>query len=340
MKLAQLTKILDILPIEDADKIELAKVLDFDVVVQKNTHNVGDTVLFISPDTLIPKKFLDLSCETDEKIRLKTIKMKGKYSAGLIIPLKKIKDIVNLDEINNGEDIGHLIGVEKYEKPISSQLNGEALGNFPTYIVNKTDEENYLSNPDIFSELKEQRFSGKEIVSTIKCDGTSVTFLTDGEIFHVCSRNFILKENETNVYWGIAKKHKIKDIIISSGKNLAIQGEICGPSIQKNPMDLKEIDIFVFLIKDLDNKKWFSWDEIVDFCKKNNLNTVKEIERFSVDELPEKNLLQKKANDLKYDSGKMAEGFVLRTVEPTYSNVLQKSWWSVKVLSQPYDLKN
>jgi hypothetical protein len=46
------------------------------------------------------------------------------------------------------------------------------------------------------------------------------------------------------------------------------------------------------------------------------------------------------ANEAKYDNGRTnAEGLVIRSVVPIKSEVLQKSWWSLKVMNQPYDMK-
>lgn len=341
--LAQVVKIQSIEPIQDADKIEKAKVLAWQAVVRKGLHKEGDLVAFIFPDTLIPKRLLDESADSNEKIRLKTVKMKGQYSAGLIVPLSAISNF-DPESAFEGQDLTSILEIEKYEKPVPAQISGETIGNFPTSLVCKTDEDNYRSNPEAIEELNEERFDGQEIVGTIKIDGSSATFLTDpqsGE-FKVCSRNFILKENAKNSFWKAATKYEIEKAIRSSGKNLAIQGELCGNGIQGNPLALSDIEIRVFLIKNLDSRTWLSWDEVKSFCQENGIPTVPEIFRIKKDELRE-NLadLQQKVNSLRYsESNKVAEGVVLRTVTPIYSNVLQKWWWSLKIISEPYDLKN
>jgi ATP-dependent RNA circularization protein (DNA/RNA ligase family) len=149
----------------------------------------------------------------------------------------------------------------------------------------------------------------------------------------------MLKEDENNSFWKVAKQYHIEEIIRQSGKNLAIQGELAGPGINGNNLSLKDLSLFVFLIRDLDQNKWLSWDELVDFCSKTNyLQPVEELRRMKASEL-DFNKLQDLADNLRYPGNKPAEGLVVRPVVPVYSNTLQKSWISLKVISQPYAKK-
>jgi len=343
MKLTEVTKILDLQPIEGADRIERAKVLGWYVVVRKGLHKVGDTVIFVFPDTLIPKKYLDESYTGDEKVRLKTVRMKGQYSAGLILPLSVLgwKALVPTE----GSDVSTFLNIEKWEAPISAQLSGIALGGFPS-IVSKTDEDNYRSNPDAIKELQEDRFKGQEFYATVKCDGSSATYILDPneDRFRVCSRNLELKENDSNTHWKMAKKYNLENILRSLTRHLAIQGEICGEGIQGNPMKLVGQHLFVFLIKDLDTNTWLSWDETIKLCDNNDIPHVWELyPRFTVENMPSLEELQNISNNTKYTTadgkGVDAEGIIVRPVNPIPSNVLGKSWWSVKFISEPYDMK-
>jgi RNA ligase (TIGR02306 family) len=336
MKLTEICQIEKLEPIDGADLIERATVKGWSCVVKKGFHKEKDFIIFIYPDTLIPKKFVDSSYEGDEKIRLKTIKLKGTYSAGLIVPLTELPKDFTFQE---GDDVAEHFGIEKYEKPIPLNLRGEIKGNFPS-IISKTDEDNYRSNPKAVKELID---SGEEVFATLKMDGTSSTFiLTEGE-FKVCSRNLELKENDTNIYWNIAKEYKIKEILEKhfqeTGQELGIQGEICGPTINGGNTGVKKATLFVFLIKDVKKRLWLNWDEIKEFCKKYDLPHVKELFRKNSKDLNFKEI-QIDTDQLRYPNEKLAEGIVIRTVKPYISNELKKSWISLKIISQPYDQKN
>ena len=96
-KLATIQKIKEILPIEGADAIELAIVNGWKVVVGKNVeHKEGDYVIYCEIDSFLPIKeefeFLRKSsykkmADGTEGFRLRTIKLRGQVSQGLIIPI-------------------------------------------------------------------------------------------------------------------------------------------------------------------------------------------------------------------------------------------------------------
>ena len=340
-KLAVVTRILDLQPIEGADKIEKASVLGWQVVTRKGIHAVGDMVVMIFPDSLVPKKYLDDSYVGDEKVRLKTVKLRGQYSAGLILPLSELPQTGGA--FLEGAEVSALLDIEKWVCPVGVSLAGKSKGNFPTAIISKTDELNFRNEPLAIDEaLTSEHFKNREFVATLKCDGSSGTFIyKDGE-FRVCSRNLELIETEDNVFWQVARKYKLQESLSYGGSEYVLQGEVCGPGIQGNPMKLDELTLFTFLLKDVKNWSWFDWDYTKMFCSTHNIPAVEEIARFKLNELGTDiyATLQELANNTKYDHGRTnAEGIVIRSVEPIRSEALQKSWWSLKVMNQPYDMK-
>lgn len=53
-KLASTQKVLEILPIENADAIEIAVINGWNVVVKKNSVSVGDIVVYFEIDSWVP----------------------------------------------------------------------------------------------------------------------------------------------------------------------------------------------------------------------------------------------------------------------------------------------
>ena len=336
-KYAVVAKILELNPIEGADRIETATVLGWRVVTQKGLYNVGDLTVMIFPDTLIPKKFLDGAYQGDEKVRLKTVKLKGQYSAGLLLPMSIVGK-----SFSEGDEVSQLLGIEKWVAPASASISGDAAANFPTMLISKTDEMNIRSEPEAVLEANTNvLFKDTPMVVTLKCDGSSGTFISKDDTFRVCSRNLELKETEANVFWQVARKYKLQAKLQTLGTSWAIQGEVCGPGIQGNPMKLQELTFFAFQMKDLSTNKWMHWEYFVDFCDYNDIPHVKELHKFYVNEEPlDIDRLQEIANSAKYDNGRTnAEGIVVRPAKPIPSAALQKSWWSLKVMNQPYDMK-
>lgn len=52
--MAHVEKVVNVYPIDGADNVEMAQVLDYHVVVRKNQFNVGDLVVYIEVDSIVP----------------------------------------------------------------------------------------------------------------------------------------------------------------------------------------------------------------------------------------------------------------------------------------------
>jgi RNA ligase (TIGR02306 family) len=255
MKLASIEEIKEILPHPDADKLEIAQILGWQCVVKKSEFKAGDKVVFVVIDTILPSdapwaEFLKDSKNPEKPIRLKTIKLRGQYSQGLVLPLSVLSPAVQSWHL--GADVGGELGIKKYEKEIPTQLAGIALGGFPSHVVATTDEENGLSNPDLVQEV----LSHQELTITMKLDGSSCTIIVrNGGIWQVCSRRLSLKETEENGFWKAARKLKLPE-----GWTGAIQGELMGPGVQGNQLKLKEPTLYVFQVRQ--NDRFLSYEEM------------------------------------------------------------------------------
>lgn len=272
-KLATIRKIEEIKPIPEADKICAYRVDGWWVVDTINKYQVNDLVIYCEVDSWIPHElapFLSKGQEPREYNgvkgeRLKTVKLRGQISQGLLLP-KKILDEKGLWPLAGnpvGHDLTNQLGIQKWEPPIPSQLQGMMRGNFPHFIP-KTDQERCQNLRKEFDKYQSFTYEVTE-----KLEGTSLTcYISDGE-FNVCSRNLNLKETEGNTYWNVARKYNIEEKLREFGyNNIAIQSEILGPAIQNNIYELKEHQFFVFDVYDIKSGKYFTPKERQEFCKK------------------------------------------------------------------------
>src|SRR5512133_1532260 len=85
-KLASIQKIVSLTPIEGADKIEVATVLGWNVVVKKGDFKVGDACVYIEIDSILPDR-PEFEFLRERKFRIKTIRLKGQVSQGICFPL-------------------------------------------------------------------------------------------------------------------------------------------------------------------------------------------------------------------------------------------------------------
>ena len=255
-KLASIRKIASVRPIPGADAIECVTVDGWDVVTKKGEFQVGDLAVYLEIDSWVPTElapFLSKGKEPREfngvkGERLKTIKLRGQLSQGLLLPYAVIGRIAA-----EGEDVTEELNIQKWERPVPAQLAGLAKGNFPSFIP-KTDQER-IQNCKHVLEDREERYE-----VTIKLDGSSFTAYHRDGVFGVCSRNLELKPSESNAFWQVATKYLLEHTLPSMG-NYAIQGELVGPGIQGNQEKLEELDLYVFDVFDIDAQTYLSAEE-------------------------------------------------------------------------------
>lgn len=331
-KLATIRTIDSLEPIPEADRIEVAVVGGWRVVVQKGLYKAGDKAVYLEIDSWVPHALAPFLTDPShfpkvyegvEGARLKTKKLRGVVSQGLLLPLDEVyaylakpyiaKEEGVIFDFNEGDDLTERLGILKWERPIPATMGGIAKGYFPGFIP-KTDQErlqnlkNDFYGVDYFvMDGNDQSVFDKDgdpirvyrpgwITDNAyweiseKLDGTSCTFyLKDGE-FGVCSRNLELKETEGNLYWSVARKLDIENKLRNCGYgNIAIQGEIIGPGIQDNRYGLSISQFYVFDMYDIDAKKYIDPLTRVQICAQLGLTHVPYWYSFLRDVVPDQN---------------------------------------------------
>jgi RNA ligase (TIGR02306 family) len=340
-KLASIQKILDLQPIEGADRIERATVLGWHCVVGKGEFKVGELVVYLEVDsvTLQTDAFYLLK---DSGYRVKTRRFRKQVSQGLCLPLSILYSRVpgEIFPIDEGIDVTELLGITKYEPYVPAQLAGQVKGPFPEFI-HKTDEQRIQGYPQLLD-----KHQGKKFYVTEKVDGSSMTvYLNKGE-FGVCSRNMDLKETEGNAYWKVAreldleKKMNARSLSSVGGAlpNFALQGELIGMGVQGNKYKLSGLEFRVFNVFDINRGGCFSFTDFID--------VVKALELFYVPLVASEYLLPKTVDELvEFSKGKSLlnkdvhrEGIVLRPLIEEYEPELY-SRLSFKVINPDFLLK-
>ena len=110
-KLASIQKIRDIQPIPKADRIELATVLGWKVVVKKGEFQIGDLCVYCEIDSVFPEmekyEFL-----RNDQFRIRTKKLRGQISQGICFPLNSLPN----GNYQEGSDVTELMNVKKHEE--------------------------------------------------------------------------------------------------------------------------------------------------------------------------------------------------------------------------------
>lgn len=230
---------------------------------------------------------------------------------------------------------------------------------FPSYYIDKTDETRIQVFPHILEKHK-----GLDILVTEKLDGCSSTFLvTPSNEFIMASRNLALDQlkidkaitkynSETSSkqpmrdYWRIiASKYNIPEILNDYKKshhiNIAIQGEICGPSVQHNKLDLKELELYLFNLYNVDTREYLPYSEMIKFANEYNLKVVPLLEERKLDWDNVDDLVEFSKGFSVINTKSMREGLVIRAkeiskVQPEHS---MGKFFSFKVINPDFLVK-
>lgn len=354
-KLASVQKIKSIRPIEGADRIEVVQVLNWDCVAKKGEYQVGDKVIYFEIDSLLPDipvfEFLKGSSWSQKlnKYKIKTHKMRGQISQGLVIPINELPEIikgitdpdaevtaVGLDNLPEGFDLTEFLGIEKYEPPVSNGSLGELIHH--EWYVPKTDEERIQVCAD---DVLPEYIGTTNWYASIKLDGASCTAGLFEDAFLIGGRNQWYKDD--NMYTTTVKKYgdiekHLRDYQKLTGKYIVFQGELCGPGIQSNKLGLKEKEWYIFNVFVSDTGKMDSYEKVdllrmLNFCDDFGLNHVPIIEhdyKFSFDGYSNNdeivNGLLSYVDNIKYRTyfedaspNQIAEGIVVRKNDMTNS---------------------
>jgi RNA ligase (TIGR02306 family) len=320
-KLASVVKIVDIQPIPGADAIVVATVKGWKVVVKVNEYKVGDLAVYYEIDSFLPIRpqfeFLRKSSfkrmGSTEGFRLKTIRLRGQISQGLLTPIPE-----GISNPKEGDDLTEALDIVKYEPPIPAQLAGKIKGTFPSFIP-KTDEiriQNF-ENEVGFSPVGERAYV------TEKLDGTSFTCYFNNGVFGVCGRNWELSETSDNSLWRMANLLQLKEKMTKHGKNIALQGELIGAGINGNLYGLSDHKLFFFTGYDIDKGRRMFFDELEWVLFGLDLQMVPVLEKYGFVIPNESNIVDYM---LKYAEGKSVlnmevdrEGVVVRGLEREFS---------------------
>jgi hypothetical protein len=347
-KLGTIRTVLDIKEITGADKIEIVMIDGWQCVSKKGVFKPGDSCIYIEIDSVVPPiKYFDFMA--DRKYRVKTIKLKGVISQGLVLPLGDLEVITKELGIKKytittpieDNDITELIGLKKWVSQEEQTLENESKlqkkihnpiikfltrfqwfrslfkkrsKSFPEFIP-KTDEERIQNIPFVLKDKTENKFYATE-----KIDGTSTTYFWYKKKFGVCSRNVLKFENDNSWWSTAARELGIKTKLKMIKKDIAIQGELIGPKIQGDKYKTKSYKLYLYGIWDIKQNKYYSFQELKDFCCAYNFNTVPIIhENYTLPDTVEE-IIRSSEGFSSVNNSTLREGLVIREKENKYRN--------------------
>jgi RNA ligase (TIGR02306 family) len=334
-QLTSIQIIRDILPHNNADTLEIAKVLGWTLCVMKDQFKKDQRVVFVEPDAILPEGQPAWEFMRARGFRIKTIKLRGVISQGLVFPLSILPE----GNYEDGQYVDEILGITQYQPYTPAQLAGEVKGSFPDFLF-KSDEIRIQAVPELLDKHQDKKFYVSE-----KCDGSSMTVFLNNGVFGVCSRNLELRETEGNSFWKVAREldleNRMATFVLNSGAyllNFSLQGELVGPGVQGNKYKLDKLTFLIFNVFDIDRRRFLNYTDFRDVIHNLDLTYVPLI---SYDFL-----LPKTVDDLiEYSKGKSLlnptvhrEGIVLRPLVEEYSEDL-RGRLSFKTINPDFLLK-
>lgn len=273
-KLASIKAISDIIPIEGKDRIVLAMVDGWSVIVKKDEFKIGDRCVYIEIDSVLPVK-PEFEFLSKNNYRIKTMKMAGVISQGICFPLSVLPE----GEYKLEDDVTEVIGIKQYEKTMDRETEGNEVSTktkkYPKFLMRfkwfrklvlpKKQKKGF---PDFISKTDETRIQNmpfilndkREWIVTEKIDGQSGTFclvrhksriplIKDKFEYIVCSRNLRLGAKDNSSYWRVSDKYQIENALknmIGDRDWIALQGECIASNVQGNKYKVTEPDLYIF----------------------------------------------------------------------------------------------
>ena len=386
-KLASIVTIATCDPIPDTDRLSVATMVGkgWKVVTGRDEYKPGDKAIYFEIDSYLPaddsryeflkerclRKFVSKSGQVlKEGIKIKTVKLRGVISQGLLMPLSLFPEVTDdiiwvesqgkdlfivkndegeaVEEVDlDGVDVTSKLKVEHYDeiaealRPATSgnPVAADAMGKFPSDFIPKTDEERIQNLGDYFTSKKGVKFEVTE-----KNDGSSLTMFLSSTVdsenpFGVCSRNLRLKpetEKGVPIPWQMAKKYDMENKLAQANQKLstelAFQGELVGPGINCNRDMYTDFEWHVFRIWDIKNQLFLIPSVARDVCADLDIPYVPVID----EHMDVFNKFSNVDELLKFAEGKTARGH-------EREGLVFKSTWlpyvSFKVVSNKYLLK-
>ena len=253
-------------PHPNADRLELASVkgMAFQFGVPKDKYKVGDPVIYIPLDSVLPDPIIERLGARNflagkAKNRTKTVTLRGQISQGLVCPPEDLLDFTGIfrDEIEPGLDLTTQLNIVKYEPPEIFTTEGvllplpEGLGYY--------DIEGADRYPQIIDLLMDKR-----VQITEKMEGSNMTaFLREDGCKEVCQHGYLIgsfpegdpRRDNPNTYVGAAQQGGLMKYLEEfyhergtehRGPQVGLRGELLGPGVQGNIYKLKTHEVRLF----------------------------------------------------------------------------------------------
>ncbi len=269
-----------ILPHSNADALELAHVLGWQLVVKKGDYQIGDRIVYFPVDTVLPLEVSERFGVTRylSKQRIRCAKLRGEPSFGLAVKPDN-------EEWRVGENVAEYYHAQKYEPPVRPGP-GDAEQDHPLF-GEYTDIENMRNFPSVFED-------GEPVVLSEKIHGTQGRVgIIEGEL--MAGSKAVRRKRPADdrfvesIYWYPYSLEPVRHLVEQLGqfhRQVILFGEVYGSKIQsfhygfKGALGFRAFDLLL-------DGKYVDWPDFSALCEKYSVERVPIVATipFSLDEV-------------------------------------------------------
>ena len=343
----------------NADRLDIAMVFDYPVIVKRDEYKAGDIAAYIPIDSIVPDieayHFLspkdyeryEENGEIKQKItgpryqvgsvpeKYRIIKAKrilNVYSQGMLVPAP--------DGLKVGDSVVEVLNLKKWEEPeqeenfITPNMRGANAASPPKgWSIPYYDIEGIRKYLSCLND-------GEEVIICEKLNGSNSSFVYDGEKLWVKSRNYYKKLDEEDMWWNLALRLDLEKKL-AKYPMMVLFGE-CAGQVKGFKYDAEIVNgklntkLYCFDIYNLNTKKYLDYDEFKTIVIDLGLDLAPELYRGP---------WKSKEEMFPYAEGQsvlnpkvIREGFVVKPVINRYESRLD-SRLIFKLIGEGYNLK-
>jgi len=253
-------------PHTNADALELAQVLGWQVVVRKGEYTPGQKIVYFPIDTLLPLALSERFGVTKylARQRIRCARLRGEPSFGLVV----LPD----EDWAVGTNVAEYYGAQKYEPPVRATA-GDAEQEHPLFVT-YTEVENMRNFPTIFA-------PGESVLVSEKIHGTNARVGSIEGEFMAGSMRLRRKRPPderlaASIYWFPFTLPPVRELIETLGRvhrQVILFGEIYGRKIQSfhyglsTAIDFRAFDLLL-------DGRYMDWPDFLALCAHSGVETV------------------------------------------------------------------
>lgn len=242
----------------NADRLDISRVvgIDYQFVTGRGQYVPGDLVVYFPIDTIVPGGIQEIigvvgKLSGANKDRVKTVKLRGEISQGLVAPVAPFEELIGAD-LRVGADVTELLGCAKYEPPVVTVKNARLM-TLPD-VAEYYDLDNAERHSDVIQWLIDNEIP---VQITEKLEGTNFALVLErGNDAIICSRRHSLVatgEAEPDLI-RVAKRDGYIDLAhhmlnVLNANSVILRGELIGAGWQGNIYKLPDQRIYLFDVK-------------------------------------------------------------------------------------------